>query len=53
VHLRPGCYLPSNPDAVVTSIDYTSGTPMQVCRMDGLSAEFEVDDCHFLSRFFG
>ena len=25
----PGVYLPSNPDSVVLSIDYESGTPMQ------------------------
>ena len=24
-----GCYLPSNPEAIVTEIDYNSGTPMQ------------------------
>lgn len=25
----PGCYLPSNPEAIVLDIDYESGTPMQ------------------------
>lgn len=25
----PGCYLPSNPEAIVLDIDYKSGTPMQ------------------------
>jgi phosphatidylinositol 4-kinase len=24
-----GCYLPSNPEAIITEIDYNSGTPMQ------------------------
>lgn len=24
-----GCYLPSNPEAIVLDIDYKSGTPMQ------------------------
>lgn len=27
--VQPGCYLPSNPEAVVLDIDYNSGTPMQ------------------------
>ncbi len=27
--LFTGCYLPSNPEAVVMEIDYKSGTPMQ------------------------
>ena len=26
-----GCYLPSNPEAIVLDIDYKSGTPMQRC----------------------
>ena len=29
VPLQSGCYLPSNPEAVVLQIDYKSGTPMQ------------------------
>ena len=29
IELTPGCYLPSNPEAVVLEIDYKSGTPMQ------------------------
>ncbi|VDL61058.1 unnamed protein product [Hymenolepis diminuta] len=29
IKLQPGCYLPSNPDAIVLEIDYNSGTPMQ------------------------
>lgn len=29
VPIQHGCYLPSNPEAVVMEIDYKSGTPMQ------------------------
>lgn len=29
IAVQPGCYLPSNPEAIVTDIDYKSGTPMQ------------------------
>lgn len=29
VKVQPGCYLPSNPEAMVIDIDYKSGTPMQ------------------------
>lgn len=29
VKVQPGCYLPSNPEAMVIDIDYQSGTPMQ------------------------
>ena len=29
VPLQSGCYLPSNPEAIVLQIDYKSGTPMQ------------------------
>lgn len=29
VEVQPGCYLPSNPEAMVIDIDYKSGTPMQ------------------------
>lgn len=29
VKVQPGCYLPSNPEAMVLDIDYKSGTPMQ------------------------
>lgn len=29
IKMQPGCYLPSNPEAVVLDIDYKSGTPMQ------------------------
>lgn len=29
IEVQPGCYLPSNPEAMVIDIDYNSGTPMQ------------------------
>ena len=29
IKVQPGCYLPSNPEAMVIDIDYNSGTPMQ------------------------
>lgn len=29
VKVQAGCYLPSNPEAMVVDIDYQSGTPMQ------------------------
>lgn len=29
IKMQPGCYLPSNPEAVVLDIDTKSGTPMQ------------------------
>ena len=29
IQVQPGCYLPSNPEAIVLDIDYKSGTPMQ------------------------
>jgi phosphatidylinositol 4-kinase len=29
VKVKQGCYLPSNPEALVIGIDYKSGTPMQ------------------------
>lgn len=29
IEVKQGCYLPSNPEALVVGIDYKSGTPMQ------------------------
>jgi hypothetical protein len=29
IQVQEGCYLPSNPEAMVVDIDYKSGTPMQ------------------------
>lgn len=35
VKVQPGCYLPSNPEAMVIDIDYQSGTPMQRYDLEG------------------
>lgn len=50
IQVQPGCYLPSNPEAIVLDIDYKSGTPMQRWVLCLRCYTHRFTNAHFLKK---